>query len=184
MQRRSAQTAIFEVLNMLARMIAPILVFTAEEIWQHMPKEKEYRQTLSVHILDWPSDKYTSVEEALDFRYVDEAIRLIPDVAKVLEELRGKGQIGSSFDAQINILTNTQDRYTFLQSFNVELCEIFKVSQVKVSFDKGNSVNLSVKAEKAEGSKCPRCWNYSLKLGSDPAHPLICDNCLKAIGGS
>jgi len=181
MQRRSAQTAIFEVLNMLARMIAPILVFTAEEIWQHMPKEKEYRQALSVHILDWPSDKYTSVEEALDFRYVDEAIRLIPDVAKVLEELRGKGQIGSSFDAQINILTNTQDRYTFLQSFNVELCEIFKVSQVKVSFDKGNSVNLSVKAEKAEGSKCPRCWNYSLKLGSDPAHPLICDNCLKAI---
>ena len=109
-------------------------------------------------------------------------INLIPDIAKALEEKRVAGIIGSSFDAQINILTKTQDRYTFLQSFNTEIGEIFKVSQVKVTLDKGNSADLSVKVEKAEGTKCLRCWNYSLEVGKNQAHPLICDNCLKAIG--
>ncbi|MFA5276123.1 MAG: class I tRNA ligase family protein, partial [Candidatus Omnitrophota bacterium] len=189
-ERRSAQSAIFVVLNCLVRLMAPILVFTAEEIWKSIPKEKSYADYPSVHLLDFP--KANPVFRQDDFasrglKTVDQELKglieLVPLAAKALEELRSAGKIGSSFDAQINILTNNQDRYTFLQSFNVELCEIFKVSQVKLSFDKGNTADLSVKVEKAEGCKCPRCWNYSLKVGSDPAHPLICDNCLKAIGG-
>ncbi len=189
-ERRSAQSAIFAVLNCLVRLMAPILVFTAEEIWKSIPKEKGSADYPSVHLLDFP--KANPVFRQDDFassglKTVDQELKglieLVPLAAKALEELRSAGKIGSSFDAQINILTNNQDRYTFLQSFNVELCEIFKVSQVKLSFDKGNTADLSVKVEKAEGCKCPRCWNYSLKVGSDPAHPLICDNCLKAIGG-
>jgi len=185
-ERRAAQTAIYEVLNYLVRAMAPILVFTAEEIWQNMPKESKDKDAVSVHLLERLSSNedfknFGGGSHALAF---SEVIAMIPQVAAALEELRSAGKIGSSFDAQINILTNTQDRYTFLRSFSVELCEIFKVSQVKVGFDKQNSADLSVKAEKADGTKCPRCWNYSLKVGSDPAHPLICDNCLKAIGGS
>ncbi|MFA6350676.1 MAG: class I tRNA ligase family protein, partial [Candidatus Omnitrophota bacterium] len=189
-ERRSAQSAIFAVLNCLARLMAPILVFTAEEIWKSMPKEESYADFTSVHLLDFPKanpifrqDDFASRGLKTVAQELKGLIELVPLAAKALEELRSAGKIGSSFDAQINILTNSQDRYTFLQSFNVELCEIFKVSQVKLSFDKGNSADLSVKVEKAEGAKCPRCWNYSLKVGSDPAHPLICDNCLKAIGG-
>jgi len=187
-ERRAAQTVIYEVLNHLIRLIAPILVFTAEEIWQGMPKEKKDLDCVSVHLADFPKhnpvfsqdDRFSPEQKNVDEELKD-IIELVPLAAKALEELRSAGKIGSSFDAQINILTNTQDRYTFLRSFNVELCEIFKVSQVKATFDKENSASLSVKVEKADGAKCPRCWNYSLKVGSDPAHPLICDNCLKAI---
>jgi isoleucyl-tRNA synthetase len=189
-ERRAAQTVIYEVLNRLIRLIAPILVFTAEEIWQNIPKEKQDADCLSVHLLDFPQanpvfrqdDLESSGQKNVDEQLQD-LIELVPVVAKNLEELRTKGQIGSSFDAQINILTKVQDRYTFLQSFKVELCEIFKVSQVKVTLDKNNSLDLAVQVEKAEGAKCLRCWNYSVEVGKNQEHPLICGNCIKAIGG-
>jgi isoleucyl-tRNA synthetase len=187
-ERRAAQTAIYEVLNRLIRLIAPILVFTAEEIWQNMPKERNDADCASVHLLGFPESNPVFGQEDLESRgqkNVDQELKdliaLVPVVAKALEELRTQGQIGSSFDAQINILTKTQDRYTFLQSFNIQLCEIFKVSQIKVTLDKDNSADLSVKAAKAQGIKCLRCWNYSQEVGKNPAHPLICDNCIKAI---
>jgi len=187
-ERRAAQTAIYEVLNRLIKLIAPILVFTAEEIWRSAPKEKKEAGCLSVHLLDFPEVNSVFRQEDLAARglktvnqELGELIGLVPSAAKALEELRAKGQIGSSFDAQINILTKTQDRYTFLQSFSVELAEIFKVSQVKAILDKDNSAIFSVKVDKAEGVKCSRCWNYSLEVGKNQDHPLICDNCLKAI---
>ena len=110
-------------------------------------------------------------------------IDLIPVAAKALEEMRSAGSIGSSFDAQINILTKDQERYTFLQSFRVELCEIFKVSQIEITLEKGNCEELSIKVGKASGTKCLRCWNYSLEVGKDQEHPLICDNCLLVVKG-
>ncbi|MFH0917858.1 MAG: isoleucine--tRNA ligase [Candidatus Omnitrophota bacterium] len=189
-ERRAAQTVIYEVLNHLIRLIAPVLVFTAEEIWQNMPKEKKDLDCVSVHLADfpehnptfWQDDRFSLGQKNVGEELKD-VIELVPVAAKALEELRSKGQIGSSFDAQINILTKTQDRYTFLQSFNIELGEIFKVSQVKVTLDKSNSADLSMRVEKAPGAKCLRCWNYSLEVGKSQAHPLICDNCIKAIGG-
>jgi len=189
-QRRAAQTVIYEVLNHLIRLIAPILVFTAEEIWQSIPKEKKDLGCLSVHLADfpkhnpvfWQDDRFSAGQKNVG-EELNDIIGLVPVVAKALEELRTQGSIGSSFDAQINILTKTQDRYTFLQSFLIELCEIFKVSLVRVTLDKDNLTDLAVKVEKAQGAKCLRCWNYSPEVGKHPAHPLICDNCCKAIGG-
>ncbi|MCX5699342.1 MAG: isoleucine--tRNA ligase [Candidatus Omnitrophica bacterium] len=184
LQRRAVQTAIYKVLNVLARVMAPIFVFTAEEIWQHMPKEAKDKSLSSVHLLNWPENKveFWKKEGKGVVQFGKRIINLIPDIAKALEEKRVAGVIGSSFDAQINILTKTQDHYTFLQSCNTELGEIFKVSQVKVTLDKGNVADLSVKVEKAQGTKCLRCWNYSLGVGKNQARPLICDNCLEAIG--
>jgi isoleucyl-tRNA synthetase len=106
---------------------------------------------------------------------------LIPEVAKSLEAMRGKGEIGSSFDAKIILLTNSQDRYTFLTSLESELCEIFKVSQVEIE----KHVDLDsdkIRVLKADGAKCVRCWNYSAGVGKSKTHPLLCENCLKAIG--
>ena len=189
-QRRAAQTAIYEVLNRLIRLIAPILIFTAEEIWQNIPKTEQEHSFRSVHLLDFPKTNSIFRQDDLEsqgLKSVDqelkELIELVPVAAKALEELRSQGQIGSSFDAQINILTKTPDRYTFLQSFNIQLGEIFKVSQVRVTLDINILSDLSVKVEKAQGAKCLRCWNYSLDVGKHPAHPLICDNCHQAIGG-
>ncbi len=192
-ERRSAQTVIYEVLNTLVRMVAPILVFTAEEIWQGMSKENKDSSIASAHLLEWP-------KESPDFykRFPNEfhsVIQLIPDVAKLLEEKRGQGLIGSSFDAKIKLLTNNEERYRFLESLKDDLCEIFKVSQVEIKLDKNlpnldkhiraiTTPDITIEVGKAEGTKCVRCWNYSLSLGNNKNHPLICDKCLKAIGGT
>lgn len=189
-ERRSVQTAIYEILHRLIRLMAPILVFTSEEIWQNMPKEEKDTACPSVHLLGFPQANPVFSQEGLvskGLKTVDQElgglIALVPQAAKALEELRASGIIGSSFDAQINILTKTKNSYTFLQSFSFELCEIFKVSQAKVNFDDKGSSEFSIKVAKAEGVKCPRCWNYSLDIGKDKLHPLICGNCRAAIRG-
>ncbi|TAM37895.1 isoleucine--tRNA ligase [bacterium] len=181
-ERRSSQTAIFEALNILVRMMAPILAFTAEEIWQHMPKDKGSSAVSSVHLLEWPKPDAEISRDDLPLR-LEEVISRIPLAAKALEELRGKGEIGSSFDAQINILTNDPKRYTFLKSLKYELCEIFKVSGVEVKQDNDPKTVIEFEVSRAQGKKCVRCWNYSLQVGSDKEHPLICENCLAAIRG-
>lgn len=185
-ERRAAQTTMYEVLNVLVRLMAPVLVFTAEEIWQHMPKEKKCSSVSSVHLLDWPESKaeFWKNKASGIVSFNSEVIWLIPEAAKKLEEKRAQGLIGSSFDAKINLLTNNQDRYTFLTSLKDELCEILKVSQVEVEKSDNPDVDIAISASKAGGTKCTRCWNYSQTVGSDKNHPLICDNCLKAIGGS
>ncbi len=187
-QRRAVQTVIYEILHRLSRLMAPILVFTAEEIWKNIPKSRDDAACPSIHLASFPppdavfrQDGCASEGAKNIGRELKDVIELVPQVAKSLEELRSAGKIGSSFDAQINILTKSQDRYTFLRSFNDELPEIFKVSQVEVAFDGGISGEFAIKVAKAEGQKCQRCWNYSRQLGSDKNHPLICDNCLKAI---
>jgi isoleucyl-tRNA synthetase len=195
-QRRAAQTAIYEILNVLVRMIAPILVFTAEEAWQNMPKEKKDNSVFSVHLLGWPQPNPTFGQD--DFpveKNIDSELRviieLIPEVAKSLEEKRSEGLIGSSFDAKIKLLTNNQIRYTYLESLKTGLCEIFKVSQVEIIKEEKLRSDL-VKSErypeiaievlKADGTKCVRCWNYSTSVGKSGGHPLICGKCLDAIG--
>ncbi|MBM3244856.1 MAG: isoleucine--tRNA ligase [Candidatus Omnitrophica bacterium] len=185
-ERKAAQTAIFEALNSLVRLIAPILVFTAEEIWQSMPKENKDKEKSSVHLLEWPP----SIEEFKNFQgstdllsFSQFVIGMIPEAAKALEEMRSKGEIGSSFDAQINLLTKSQVRYKFLTSLKIELCEIFKVSQVNIEIDSGLDTEIKISASKAGGIKCVRCWNYSMSVGSQPEHKDICENCLKAIKG-
>jgi len=158
--------------------MAPILVFTSEEIWRALPKEKKYSSALSVHLLDFPKAGPRGMENTDE--ELKSIIEMIPDVAKALEEKRSAGLIGSSFDAKINLLTNSEERYKFLTSLKNDLSEIFKVSQVEVTLGKDLP---RVEVSKAEGVKCARCWNYSQSVGSDKEHPLICENCLKAMGG-
>ena len=195
-QRRSAQTAIYEILQTLVRLIAPILVFTAEETWQHMPKDKKSQSISSVHLLKWPEINTEFKQDDLERDKKDietefrPAIKLKPEVEKILEEKRNQGLIGSPFDAQIKLLTKTKERYKVLVSLKPHLCEVFKVSQVEVeekenftSESQQSSVfsDIAIEASKASGTKCIRCWNYSDSVGVDKTHPLICDNCLKAV---
>jgi isoleucyl-tRNA synthetase len=117
-------------------------------------------------------------------------MELMPDVSKALEEKRGAGLIGSSFEAQIILLTNSEFRYKYLESLQKDLAEIFKVSRVNINNKVGDDSNfiktgypdISIVVSKAEGQKCIRCWNFSLSIGRSKLHPLICENCLRAIG--
>jgi len=194
LERRAAQTVMYERLNVLVRMMAPILPFTAEEIWQHMPKAGDDDTIESVHLLDWPQIQdrniqdffFTSLEDS-DFSTV---IDLIPEISKALEEKRGQGLIGSSFDAQIKLLTKDENRYTYLSSLKEDLLEIWKVSQVTVAKISDSDIgpanakypDLVMVIDRAEGKKCPRCWNYSISVGRSQEYPELCLNCLKAIG--
>ena len=185
-ERRAAQTVMYEALNVLVRVMAPILTFTAEEIWQHMPKEAADASAPSVHLLEWPESKAKFWEEEYrrDLSKYDSlswALKLRVEVNKELEEKRSAGLIGSSFDARINILTKDQIRYTYLDSLKADLTEIFKVSQVTLGCSAAHP-DIAVAVAKADGAKCTRCWNYSEKVGQSAAHPILCDRCLEAIG--
>ncbi|MEW6009432.1 MAG: isoleucine--tRNA ligase [Candidatus Omnitrophota bacterium] len=176
--RRAAQTVIYSILDCLLRLISPILVFTAEEIWQHLPKRKEEENCLSAHLLNWPRPPPIS---SLDVKQIKEdmapIIGLIPTLSKALEEKRTTGLIGSSFDAKINILTNDEIHYKYLESLKEDLTEVFKVSTVNI--ERGG--NLTIGVTKADGKKCSRCWNYSLEVGSDSRYPEICEKCIQAL---
>jgi isoleucyl-tRNA synthetase len=188
LERRSAQTAIYEISRALIRLMAPILVFTAEDAYKYIPKEKNDAFIESVHLLDWPQRNPVFAQDDLsDEKNIETELKpiieMIPDIAKALEEKRSSGLIGSSFDAKINVLTNDQNRYTFLESLEEELPEIFKVSQVDIT--KSDKLGPeAIEVGKADGEKCLRCWNYSGFVGKNKNHPLICDRCLEAIGGS
>ena len=189
LERRCAQTVLYETINVLVKIIAPILVFTAEEIWQYLPKEKTEAHLLSVHLCDWPKLNPLYVKEDMD-KELKVVMDLILEINPVLEEKRSCGLIGSSFDAQINILTKDQFRYKYLESLKDELPEIFKVSQVNLKKETPSSSCVISKnypeigffVLKAEGQKCPRCWNYSPALKKDKEGGLLCPRCLKAIG--
>ena len=195
-ERKAAQTAIYEALDILLRIMSPILPFTAEDIWQHMPGDKKEDTPASVHLLGWPQKNAVFAQDDSPVgNNIDAQLRvvieLIPDIAKALEEKRGAGLIGSSFDAKIKLLTNNAERYTFLTSLKDDLCEIFKVSQVEIvkqdkfgldAAEAANFSDISILAPKAEGAKCTRCWNYDVSVGECDTHPLICKRCMVAIG--
>ena len=194
-ERRAVQATIYEVLNVLARVSAPLLVFTAEEIWQHMPKEKRDALCDSVHLLDWPAVNPTFAQHNLSLeknieKELATIIELIPDVSKVLELKRSTGIIGSSFDAKINMLTKDEFCYKYLESLKAELCEIFKVSQIEIIkkedldadlFLSSKYPNIAIQVLRCDGVKCQRCWNYSLSVGRED-EPL-CERCLSIVRG-
>ncbi|MEW6101434.1 MAG: isoleucine--tRNA ligase [Candidatus Omnitrophota bacterium] len=193
-ERRACQTAIFEILNMLVKAVAPILVFTSEEIWRHMPKDAPEASLESVHLSGFPqinpefAQAGVAVQESIDARLCV-AITLIPEIAKILEDLRGKGEIGSSFDAQIILLTKDEFHYKYLRSLEDELPEILKVSSVGI--EKGDTQekaitsskypDIAILASKANGQKCTRCWNYRPDVGGSKEHPLLCSRCITAV---
>jgi isoleucyl-tRNA synthetase len=167
--------------------MAPIFVFTAEEIWQHMPKEKNTKTFESVHLLSWPRSNPLFSQKDLAARGEDieselrRIIELIPAVTKTLEEKRSQGLIGSSFDAEIILLTNRESCLSYLTRLKPELREIFKVSAVEIRREGEEEISLIV--QKAKGNKCARCWNYYDNVGNNKQHPTICEECLNIIGG-
>ena len=185
--RRSAQSAIYEILNILNAIMAPLLDFTAEEIYGHMPKTKGAHE--SIHLCLWPK----ADESKIDNKLLGQWRRLIDiraAVLKVLEDKRISGVIGNSLKAAISLYTDSEEDYNFLKQHEEQLPSVFIVSQVDLNKTKsypGEAVacaenkKIFVLAKKAEGNKCSRCWNYSATVGQDKKHPLICKRCVGVI---
>jgi len=160
--------------------MAPILSFTAEEVWKYIPGESGKAE--SVHLTPFPPLEKEYLDEALDDRW--EQIWEIRAVAnKALEEARKEKVIGLSLDAQVHLYL-PEKIYQFLQPFEKDLKSIFIVSSVTLHpLTSRTKDEEEVRAEvlPAEGGKCERCWNYDITVGTHTEHRTICQRCIEAI---
>ncbi|SMC55908.1 isoleucine--tRNA ligase [Papillibacter cinnamivorans] len=194
--RRSAQTAMYRVLDALVRMLAPILAFTSEEIWQFMPHHRG-ADTESVLFNDMPSpDASLEFSPTLEDKW--EKVRLLRlDVNKTLETARAQKSIGKALDARVVLYADAEDADTgaMLSAIkDVNLKEIFIVSGCRVAEGKcpdaegvvvkgENYPGITVQVLPAEGEKCVRCWMHDTKVGSDHEHPQLCPRCAGVVAG-
>jgi isoleucyl-tRNA synthetase len=174
--RRSGQTAMFIILDTLTRLLAPVLAFTADEIWQYMP-HKEGDNTESVMLNDWPGIRNEYKDEALDKKW-EVLLDVRDSVLKALEEARNQKLIGQSLQAKV-ILKANGDTLKLLKD-NIELLPtIFITSQVEVA--ESQKPELEVEVVLADGEKCERCWIYSETVGENHEHPTLCARCTSVI---
>ncbi len=181
-ERRSCQSAIYQILSIIARVIAPVLVFTAEEIWQAMPKIKGMPE--SVHLSSLDDAGSFMINDALEEK-ISHLRKIREAVLKVLEEKRVSGLIGSSLEARVVLHAKTDETYNFVKLYEKELPALFIVSQVEIYNDASSTVTLPgdehvhyrISVERAKGEKCNRCWNFSETIGADSAYPDICIRC-------
>jgi isoleucyl-tRNA synthetase len=180
--RRAAQTVLWEVLSALTRLMAPVLSFTAEEIWKMLPEPmKADSQAPSVHLMRFPEADPCWHDLQLRERWV-QLLSVRSAVQGELEKQRREKAIGSSLEARVIIQANP-DRYTLLKSYEADLPSLFIVSQVELQqvFHLPRSPDYSVTVKPAEGRKCERCWNYRPAVGTFTDHPTLCDRCIEAI---
>jgi isoleucyl-tRNA synthetase len=176
--RHSAQTALLRIADALARTLAPILVFTADEIWEHLPGRSEP----SVHIAEFPSTTGASDDSLLDNWRTLFAFRDV--VLRALEEARVGKRIGSPLEAKVTVEASGSS-FELLQKYEDYLRYIFIVSQVSLvrvpGQDAFESGSIRVSVDRAEGEKCERCWNYSTRVGESDQYPTVCERCVVAL---
>lgn len=175
--RRSAQTAMFLILDSLVRMLSPILAFTADEIWKAMPhRSSDNTENVIFNDLNKPFDEYALSEEKIaDFNRLSE---IRDSVNLALEAARNDKLIGKPLEAKISITANSSDA-AVLNKYAELLKTVFIVSGVDVH----EGDELSVKVDKADGEKCERCWTYSETVGKDGEHPTLCARCAAVVKG-
>ena len=175
--RRSAQTALYRIADALARLLAPILAFTADEIWENLPASGDTRP-VSVHIATFPEAHATAPAELISTWEKLFAVR--EDVLRALEEARTAKQIGSSLEARVQI-SASGSTFELLELYRAELRYLFIVSQVEVLRADGAGSEPAIKIVAAEGEKCERCWNYSTQVGESAQFPTVCERCVAAL---
>jgi isoleucyl-tRNA synthetase len=169
-ERRSAQTALYEITDKMCRLLAPVLVFTADEAFENLPHQK----LSSVHLAEFP--KLSGADNSQLLSDWERIFSIRDEVLKALEEARNDGEIGSSLMAKV-ILKTDAETARFLLNYYENLRYIFIVSQVEVH-EEGY---FGVKIEKADGEKCERCWNFSVRVGESEKYPTVCERCVAAL---
>lgn len=182
-ERRSAQTAMYEIMLDLVVMIAPVLSFTMEEVWQFMKKPASMPE--SVFMMPWPECKEEYIDEALESKW-DNFIEIRSEITRVLEGARRAKTIGHSLDAKVE-LHATGEALAILRSVEGDLATLLIVSQAKLveglacGVEATGREDLKVTVQAAEGEKCERCWIYSDTVGKDAEHPTVCARCAAAL---
>ncbi len=204
--RRSAQTALNYIADALARMLAPVLSFTADEIWENLPEVKHARASVttaavetavdkgvgesvvdeggavppSVHMAEFPVALSNGRDSALLERW-SRLYEIRDVVLRALEESRIAKLIGSSLEAHVRLEAKRQT-FDLLEHYREELRYVFIVSKVSLTLlEEEAGENLRVVVERAPGGKCERCWNYSERVGEFTRYPTACERCVVAL---
>jgi len=174
--RRSAQTAIWHIGEALVRLLAPIMSFTCEEVWEYLPKIGV--REASVHLAQFPASQILARGQDEQQSKDWQTLRSVRDeVLKALEEARNQKLIGTGLEAQV-ALTAAEPAYSVLKRYEDQLRYLFIVSAASVAQGAGNGASsVHVEVKKADGLKCERCWNYSTRVGEDENYPTVCERC-------
>ena len=185
-KRRSAQTAIYRIASALARLLAPILVFTADEIWKHLPRETGTPAEIHLTLFPRPVECFSLPDEALETRWAH-LLEVREAVLKSLEQARNAKQINSGLEARVELAADS-DLAPLLRDYAAWLPTLFIVSQVDLVNGSSPAAvrsetlpGLGVAVHRARGKKCERCWNYSLRVGESADYPTVCERCLAAL---
>ncbi len=199
--RRSAQTAMYHILEGLVRWVAPILSFTADEIWQHMPGSRSESVFLETWYLEYPWAAHYKSDLGLkekhqrlsgDFNW-DTLIAVRDEVKKELEKLRVVGAIGSSLDAEVDLwcddrlfkmlgMLENELRFVLISSYaRIHPAASRPADAVATAFNQGE---LWIKITPSTHTKCIRCWHHRQDVGTHAEHPEICGRCVVNVNGT
>ncbi|MGL4858579.1 MAG: isoleucine--tRNA ligase, partial [Enterobacteriaceae bacterium] len=186
--RRSCQTALYHIAQALVRWMAPILSFTADEIWGYLPGDK----ARFVFTEEWYDGLFgLSPQEPMNDSFWEQLLKVRGEVNKVLEQARAEKRIGSALEASVTLYAEPELAEK-LHGLQEELRFVLLTSKAQVqalSAAPDNALQselisgLRIALESAPGEKCPRCWHYSSDLNSDPQHAGICPRCVTNIAG-
>ena len=184
--RRSAQTAMYEILDALVRMIAPILCFTADEIWQAMPhRDGDDAANIVLNTMPKVNPAWAFAEETSS--KWDKLIALRDDVNKALEEARKNKVIGKPLEAWVTVYADDETA-ALLETVPADelaaLCIVSKLRVIRGNGEgmQGENLPVQIAIERASGDKCERCWMYVDSIGQDSKHPTLCARCAAVVG--
>ncbi|NIF22489.1 MULTISPECIES: isoleucine--tRNA ligase [Pantoea] len=186
--RRSCQTALWHIAEALVRWMAPIMSFTADEIWGYLPGER----TQYVFTEEWYGDLFGLAEgEALNDAYWDDLLKVRGEVNKVLEQARSDKRLGGALEANVTLFAEPE-LAAKLQALGDELRFVLLTSGATVAdyAQAGEDAQqselfkgLKIALQKAEGEKCPRCWHYTTDVGQNAEHAAVCGRCYTNVHG-
>ena len=186
--RRSAQTAMYHIVEALVRWLAPILSFTADEIWEHIPGERSE----AVFLETW-YDGLFALDEESSFGpdFWNEMIAVRSAVSKHLEDARKAGAIGSALNAEVDLycgeklhqqLAKLEDELHFV--FITSYARLHTVADRPERAVATDVPSLSLIITPSDDEKCTRCWHHQADVGSHADHPEICSRCVENVAGS
>jgi isoleucyl-tRNA synthetase len=186
--RRSCQTAMYHIVEAMSRWLAPILSFTADEVWQHIPGDRPQ----SVFLATWYEGLFPlDADDAFDAGFWDTVLAVRVNVAKQLEVARKEGAIGSSLDAELDLYCD-QDLADTLSQLGDELRFALITSYARVhpledrpsDAEDTELTGLAGRVSRSAHPKCARCWHHREDVGSDPDHPELCGRCVENVVGA
>jgi isoleucyl-tRNA synthetase len=184
-RRRAAQTACHDILSALLRLLAPILSFTAEEAWRHLPGSRAE----SVHLERFPEVPLEWLDDTLEAEW-KRLLEVRREIAKALETARARGLIGSGLEAAVTVVRAPEDLPELLGRKRGLLPTLLIVSQVSlepaseraaVHYESQEIPGLVIGVDHARGAKCARCWMWTEGVGADAEHPTLCERCVAVL---